>query len=462
MRLLNIVQFNKVSLYKNTTWFVIGIFYVLLIAQSISGEMWVLLGALLVPLLIYISIKKPFIFPFGLYVFLLPFDAILSVTGSTTGATLTKYLGVLTILVLTLKGIFEGKLKRPETPAIWWVLFVGYAALSILWSIEPKLVLSRLPTILGLLLVYLVVALYEFDKKEYETIKWIIFISGITAALLTIYTYLQGSYYEKSSGSAAMRASVMIFGRGTNPNNIAFNFLFPISIGFSFMLKQNKKLVKGIFLIILGLIIFALLTTGSRSGMLAVGTVIMVYMLSIKRKVTFGTAITGILIIAISIAQNFVYGRWTNAVDTGGAGRLNIWYVGWRALEKYWVSGAGLANFGNAYTEFANYSPQFEGLNRAAHNMLLNYFVELGIIGISLFFIAIWKHYQSIKLRSETHNQEAIMLKATFWGMLVSSQFMAINLTNKFFWLLWMMILMHKNSVNMDAKEVFGEYVEIK
>ena len=417
----------------------IVIIFALITAFVIIEARWVYYVLLFVPLLICISVISPFIFPFGLYVFLLPFDALLSMTGGTTGATLTKLLGILTILTLLSKGFVEGKLKKPEAASLWYGLFVVYGALSVCWAIEPEAVMSRLPSIIGLFFVYFVVVSYEIARKEYVTLKWIIFIGGIAVAFFTIYAYHNGYFYTNS-----LRATVMTNDRVINPNLIAFNFLFPISIGFSLLLNENKKPVKLIFLLILSVIIYAVTITGSRGGMVAVGAVIIVHLLSLKGKVIPGIIIISIAILALSSTQDTVFERWSTAIETGGSGRLNIWHVGLQSLEKYWLNGAGLANFSNAYNKYVDFAEGFSGFNRGAHNMILMYSVELGIIGVTLLFVALWKHYQSIQLKADTYYPDVIMLKAVFWGIMVGAFFLSINLMNKSFWLLWMMIMMHR------------------
>ena len=137
-------------------------------------------------------------------------------------------------------------------------------------------------------------------------------------------------------------------------------------------------------------------------------------------------------------------GRIGNAAETGGAGRLDIWQVGWKSLGKYWLTGAGLANFNYAYNEFADYAPQYRGLFRDPHNIYLGLFVEFGIIGISLMFITLKKHYELVRIHIGKYDADKVMLNATFWGILVSSMFLD-TLRFKTFWLPFMMILMYRN-----------------
>jgi hypothetical protein len=179
---------------KRGKWVILGLLGVIFVSIAIANTNLKYLGVLLVPFLIYYSMKKPFIFPFGLYVFLLPFDPFLSITNSAAGPKLTKLLGIATILVLSLKGAFEKKLKRPNNIVVWWVLFVSFCSLSITWAIEPMRSIGTLSTAAGLLVLYLIISTYEIKKCEYDTLKWFIVLGGFFVSLILIYKYATADF----------------------------------------------------------------------------------------------------------------------------------------------------------------------------------------------------------------------------------------------------------------------------
>ena len=135
-------------------------------------------------------------------------------------------------------------------------------------------------------------------------------------------------------------------------------------------------------------------------------------------------------------------------LDSGGAGRSTIWYVGLKALEKYWAFGAGLSNFPIAYGEVA-FLDTSKGWYRGAHNIYIELLVEFGIAGFSLMILAIMKHYQIMRSRFVRYNSNSIMLKASFWAIMGSSFFLG-TFWSKSFWLLWMLIIMNKNVVDKE------------
>jgi hypothetical protein len=97
----NIHSDTKAIFSKYIIWLLTGFILAALIAQFIITAKFIYLAAIfLTPFIIYVSMKTPFIFPLGVYVFMIPFDEVLILTGAGRGPTLTKLLAVLAILAL--------------------------------------------------------------------------------------------------------------------------------------------------------------------------------------------------------------------------------------------------------------------------------------------------------------------------------------------------------------------------
>jgi O-antigen ligase len=424
---------------KNNVWLIFAVLSAIISGLCIASGKLLYIGLLLVPLLVYFSIKNPFIFPFGIYTLLIPFDYVLSFTESGQGTTLTKLFGILVILVLLMKGAFESKLTRPDSVTIWSIIFISYGLTSVLWAIESEPILSALPSLLGLFFLYLTVGSYKIKQRDIETIKWCVAFGGLIAAAYTMNSYLAGDTYGTKG-----RASLIIGGKVVNPNAFVFGLIMPISTCIHLFLKHKKIVLKTVIAITFGMMLFCVIISGSRGGALAVMTVICIYLFLTKQRLAFILIILLAAIIIVPYVPDFFTERIDDAIETKGSGRTHILYVGWKALEKYGIFGAGLGNYGQAFNEFEIYSPSFQGHDRGAHNLYLGHLVELGVFGFTLLIVFIAKHYSLIKSKFKHENHESIMLKASFWGILVQSLFID-PLFRKSFWLLWMIIVMYKN-----------------
>lgn len=439
-------RWQEVRVAPTIIWGGIGLCGVLAIAQAITDVKFVYLGVIFGPLFLYLSVIKPFIFPLGAYFFLIPFDQLLSIGNVEGGMTLTKVLGIVAIPVLFVKGSFEDRLQSPAVTVFWWVTLVLYGAISSLWAIQPEAAVARMPTAGGLMLLYLMVASYRIRRDEIDTLKGCILAGGILASVLTV--------YNLNSLDSATRATVEIGDRAALLNQLAFDLLLPVSICVGMIINGKRTMKKVMFGLILSLILFAIMVTGSRGALVGLGAMAIVYVLSARQKFSAGAAL---LVIGIAVAiftPAFVLERVDESVSTGGAGRTTIWVNGLKALNHYWLTGAGLNNFPEAYVEFAYFTPLSEGIGRASHNVYLGIFVELGIVGIILLILGILAHYKTMGSRRGDLNSIGVMLKAAFWAMIVSSFFLD-TLWYKSFWMLWMMIVMN-NSVSRMESDAHG------
>lgn len=449
---MNISVLQNASNRKNVAWVVVTAGMVIALSVAISEQKWLYFFIFLLPGIIYISMAKPFIFPFGLYVFLLPFDSVLSISGEAQGTSLTKVLGILSICVLFLKGVLEKKIKKPDEIIIGWCLFIGYGILTVLWAVEPDKVWSKIPTAVGLLLLYVSVSTYRIQRNEYNNLKWMILAGALVAALYVTYFYEQGKYY-----SLTARASLMYEDRSTDPNYYAFTLLVPLSICIQMIMDQRKKIAKVFLWICFGVIVFSIIISGSRGGIFGVGIIYAVYLFSMQKKISMGSILIIFGIIMSLFIPDLFYERWKTAFDAeqGGGGRLSIWLAGLEAIKKFWLFGAGLNNFPSAYDSIIDQTPYFKGEGRASHNIYLGLMVEVGIAGFALLVWGFWNHYQAAKIKSRLINDKNnIMLTASFWGILAVSLFID-TLWSKSFWLLLMMILMNKSIVQGESRRVY-------
>ena len=435
---------NKLE-FRNTIWIAIAVFFVYIFAKAITDTNILYLLLIAAPVVIIAAFKKPLIFPFGLYLLLLPFDSVAVLTGGKSGPTLTKLLGALTILVFTMKGIFEKKFKKPDTVSLWWLFFVCYCLLSSVWAVNPSYVFSRVPTMMGLFLLYFVVAMYRINQKEFDMLKKFVIAGAFFAALLVIYNYRE----MLSLAGMAGRTTLKLAGRGTELNNLALMLLVPIAFNIEKIIEKNSIKIKLMYIGSLITLLFALMLTGSRGNMLAVGVMFLVLIFSIKERLKYGIALILIIMVVLSYAPSFVIERWEAAIESGGSGRTSIWYVGLLLLKDYWLLGAGLDNFPSVYGKYAYYAPHFKGVYRASHNIYLGFLVDLGIPGFLIMLTAMIKHYRALQVsRAGKFFYDQIMLKAAFWAVLVSSTFLD-TVWKKSFWLLWMMMIIQRN-INVE------------
>jgi O-antigen ligase len=172
----------------------------------------------------------------------------------------------------------------------------------------------------------------------------------------------------------------------------------PMGLLFSGSLRQDKRFL---YLVAVALMATSLILSGSRGGLVAFLTqVILLVIISSRAKGPKRLILTGSLSIALVAAAiggaAFVGGETslTRISDTAGSGdvssnRTQIWAATLEIVRDHWLLGVGVGAFPQAYTRY----DKTGGLERVeqAHNDYLQLAADAGIIGLAvgiLFIVA--------------------------------------------------------------------------
>lgn len=185
-----------------------------------------------------------------------------------------------------------------------------------------------------------------------------------------------------------------------DPNDIAMIMavIFPFTFFFFLQAELKGKLLWGGLLFCM---VLAILTTGSRGGLLSLGVACLLL---------FFTAVKGfklwhkvflialVIVFFMSPAANTVKDRWQGVfsgedynvenVEEGGFGRLSLWLSSAQLILKTPLTGVGVSNSSNAMgVEYGRW--------RALHNSYFQAGLELGLPGLVLFLLllrTIWRN----------------------------------------------------------------------
>lgn len=385
------------------------------------GE-WAYALGLLALLLI---LRWPVPLTLGTYAFLIPFDNVSAIGAGTSGATLTRYVGAVVIFVLLCLGLVTRRLSIPPRSALWWSLFVFWGALTFGWALDQDAVLKQLPAALSLLLLYLIASSFRFTSKELSAVAFMVVLGGCAGALLASSVFFTGTTFHGTG-----RSSLMIGDRETDPNVFSASLLLPLSLAIGALIQSRRRLVRVGALLAIVILGLAQLLTMSRGGLLAVLTLLSVYVyrLKVNRRLLVAGACLAFLIVLMP--QSF-FQRLSFA--DRGAGRMDIWIAGLELLPHYGFVGAGLGNFAIAYSSVAGSAPVFHGLTRAPHSIYLGMTVELGIIGLAFLLFALRDQLR------EASRRPVLAYEAAAWGVLAAG-FTLDVVFRKFFWLCWILL----------------------
>jgi O-antigen ligase len=394
---------------------------------TIAAENWLLLLAIAVlPFVLLWPVQTSL----GVFALLLPFDSTATVGQSTTATTLTWFAGATAGVVLLGTGLVQGRLELPSRAALWWSLFICWCAASVVWALDPQLVMQRLPTAAGLLGFYLITVSFRMTRKEFYSVLGMAMVGGAAGASYAALEFFHGG------GVPLIRVSI---GR-TNPNEFALSLLLPLSIAIGAFLSLRNRIPRTAILAAIGVIGFGILISMSRGALIAVGVLILTYIRKFRINWRVSVALLVLLSLLLALPSLF-FERIEGTVADRGAGRFDIWQAGFEAAKNHSIVGVGLDNFPLAFDRYAKYATLFQGYRRAPHNVYLGTLTELGIVGLLLFLASVRSELQMIEKLKATAKRVPIVVacEGACFAILIVGLSKDI-LWDKVFWFSWILL----------------------
>jgi O-Antigen ligase len=391
----------------------------------------------------------------GIFAFLLPFDSVLNIgQAGSVHLHFTWFIAALAGGVLLVRGFLGRSFVLPPHTVLWPSLIVFWGVMSVWWAIDPDKALFRLPVLALFLFLYLATACVRMSEKELVLVGWLVILGGCVAAAVSLYELHQGQSFLPSHPNLGTgpevyelsgRETLALGARETDPNELAASLILPLSLAVGIVLSSGSNIRRFLSMGMVGLIGASLYKTGSRGGMLGATVVFLVYLWRspMRRRLALPIAVVGSFILA---RPGMLLSRMGEASADRGSGRLDIWGVGWWALGRYPILGAGLDCFPDVYNQYSYAAANFMGFNRAPHNSYLGTAVELGLVGGFLLLASLTGHYLLTANARRANSDESSRLRliayeAAFWGLLVSGLFVDL-FWQGYFWFTLMLLVM--------------------
>ncbi|WP_263368586.1 O-antigen ligase family protein [Edaphobacter bradus] len=419
----------------------------------VASDNWIVVAAICGLLLL---LARPIEVALGLYAFLIPFESMTTIDNSDGPTpTLLRYVGLVALLATVGAGWLSERITRPPKTALFWSLFILWCAVSTLWAIDPEMALHRLPTVLGLWLLYMAVVSVRMTAKELAWITLLTILGGCSASVYSAYMFFQ-------AGDAVGRASLGEGSTLSDPNFFAIALLLPLSLAVSEVLTSRTWSRRVFVLSGTGVIALAVFLTMSRGALAAVAAIAFVFLfrLRLDRRLLLPVVATGG---ALLFMPALFFERMHEASASRISGRQDIWLIGIHSLKSYGAFGAGLDNFPNAFERYAGTSLFFAGDQRSSHNIYLTASVELGVVGILFLFAALRSHMKAFRplTRMSPASANIVAFEAACWGMLIAGFTLDI-LWRKAFWFVWALSVVAIQVVQQNKQRIDTDSLEMQ
>lgn len=328
-----------------------------------------------------------------------------------SGRTFIWLLGIAVFYFWIIKKLaLRQSIRVGQKPTIIVSLWFLLGLMSYFWATYPDVVLERLPTLFQLIILFLIFQDLFNSKKSLDIAASIFFVCCFIISVYAIVVYTNQELFRVSLIDTQ------------NPAHLGQ----VLGIGFLFTYYLSHKTSNYKYLIYLasGTIAVAILLTGTRAVWVGiVGALLFGWLLSQGKTIRFRNVAIVFLVllfivyylISLELIRDDLAFRIQTAHDIeatgGGAGRLNIYKVGWEMVKDNIWLGVGLQNFPHRFIDYIGRATlyDFHGIStgRAPHNIFLSVAAELGIVGfgllVSLFLVIGKQLMQAIQdFRSNT------------------------------------------------------------
>ena len=362
-------------------------------------------------------LERPVAMLIGTYALLAPADALLIIGG---GATLTRFAAFLAIFGLSLAFIADrAPSTLPRFAFAWFALLIWMIA-SVLWATNQSMAVQKVEQIGLAMVVFELVALVRSTRLD---LRIIIAANVVTSCAIAAYAIVVHPVEAQlGAGRVVLKTAT---GRA-DPNDLAAGLILAFALCIA-AATSNERAGWRISGALLALLLFvAVLATGSRGGLMAALLVVLWIAIRARRRIVAGTFV--VAVIAISIMQGDVWQRFVG--DETGAGRSDIWKVGVAAFRQHWFVGSGIGTFPDAYNSMYLSVPHHFYINwsRPAHDLIVQSFTELGIVGGILVLSAWWLQFRQLRSigRADPDLWLRVGLEAATLGYFVAALFIDV------------------------------------
>ena len=353
------------------------------------------LGASAVLILLLIGLRSP-ILVLALFAALVPIENALNFSGVGTAS---RVVGIVFAVAYVVN---RYQLPRLSTmPASGWA-FVVWAVASGLWAVDFAAWSGSIVTLVQMVVLALLVGdLVSRDPPAARRVLWAFSASAVATVFLLVAAPSQTGGFAGVNRLAAFS--------GQDPAEFSAvllpAFLFLVYEGSRAASRRDAGRIAALFILVgAGLLVWGALVSGTRSAMvgLGVGLAAMTAIGTGHRNGRVAVAAAGVVgagsaLLAPGVVDS-VMNRLSDAITTGGAGREDIWAVGTTIFGQHPLVGVGYANFPSAFTLDVIRITNVPGLQpgvltngRDPHSILLEIAAELGIVGIALFGLFLWR-----------------------------------------------------------------------
>jgi O-antigen ligase len=333
------------------------------------------------------------------------------------------------VLTIITAGFFSAALWRRhpmrqlDKPLWWMLLFVAWAAFSVLWSIEAEKSFRRVLSYFQLFLNVWLIHQAIRTTARYDKIL-LAYIAGCYVAMAGIAYNFSRSV---TTGDGRFTAP------GFDPNDLAVTLVLGIPLAWYLAFRRNRFVWFSALYVPCA--IASSLLTASRGALITL-VVCLLYPLMTIPKASIRALLVLVLLVAVSggvllsVQSEIAFDRLGTITQQFTArdlnGRFDIWERGLAVFYEHPLAGVGTGAFGSA-------AGARRSRDLVAHNILLGVLVDHGLIGIAMLIGIILSLFSRAWTRNSDERSLWLVVLLAWCVAVMSLSWENRELT----WLLW-------------------------
>lgn len=419
---------------------------------------WLIVLAVAPPVLalVVLSLRNPMGVALPVFAALVPFGKGLSIGGSF--GSLSSLAGMLLAAGLALQLVTTRRAAPRLSPSVpVWLLFLGAAVTTYLWTIDRTTTVDGLIVLGSLVLVFVLAAMTGVDRVALRRTENGVLVGGAAAVTYGLYQLLVlGGFPDDTPG-----AGVVTDGRFGNdllgPGVTALALLPPLVLALHRVFSERGVAGRWGYGLLALMMLWGILMTGSRTGTLSLAVALVVLAWAGPRKARRPLIVTFVAVLAVAAAvwvfQPAGVASRSFESPTSSSGRTDIWQVGVASCPDHCAKGSGWGTFPEVYAEYQASVPGArvlvgKGGSYQPHNLWLLAIVELGVVGLVLLA---WGLGMSLLEAARLPRERRGPPLSLMAGLLVAVFFLS-SMEFKVFWLILILVAMNRTVALTEAE----------
>jgi putative inorganic carbon (hco3(-)) transporter len=269
-------------------------------------------------------------------------------------------------------------------PLVVFGIFFVLVTLGIAFAVNRPLALSYwTSTYWKIAAMTLAVAWLPRTERDFLQAAVAFLLSGIAIGLVAIYNGHMGiDLVELTRVTIGQSIESLL----ADPNDLALVLLFPLGFAAALAVYPTGKPLRLLGALTMAVILYAIILTQSRGGLLGVLAVFAVFGLRLSQsRMLLGAGAVAAAFVgyyAMDIAGRVSGGAAEHGLDASAEGRLDAWVAAINMAVARPLSGVGLFNFSDSIYFYAS---NFPGRDLTAHSTWFGVLGETGIVGFAVF-----------------------------------------------------------------------------